>query len=348
MESLRPIGVVYWGKRGGGNRFTFNLCMEMFKKDIPFVVSLSSSNENLLVYEESFPNKIKLIDCQTELPNLLFTYKNRRIKARGVIENFRLLQVKNVLITMPHFLDFSIYKETKSNFMTLTRVIHDYKRHPGDLWPNFLSIFLRRFATNKIIYLSKFVKEKCTFPKKESIVAAFPDEYLSPTSSHSSADLEHHDVLIVGRIRKYKGLHILGDVVKLLNETRKVDFLLAGSGKTAIKSGENLHVIKKWLTELEFEALFLHTRIVLLLHDEASQSGIPSIATAYGKWIVAPSLGGLAEQVVNGVNGFLYQPGNLPSLNDALLNALQMEEQGIVPTKVNSECFSMLFSKFLD
>jgi glycosyltransferase involved in cell wall biosynthesis len=347
MEIPKPIGVIYWGKRGGGNRFTFNLCMEMFKKDMPFVVSLSDSNENLSIFEESFPNKIQVIDCQTKFPNLIFSYKNRKAKARAVIENFRSLHVKNILITMPHFLDFSIYRETKGNFMTLTRVIHDYKRHPGDVWPNFFSILLRRFATHKIIYLSNFVREKCIIPKRESIVARFPEEYLTPSRSDTFADLKPYDVLIVGRIRKYKGLHILGDVVKLLNETRKHDFLLAGSGKTAIKPGTNLQVMEKWLTEPEFEALFCHTRIVLLLHEEASQSGIPSIATANGKWIVAPKLGGLAEQVVNGVNGFLYQPGNLLSLNYALLNALRMEELGIAPTRVNSECFSMSLSKFL-
>jgi glycosyltransferase involved in cell wall biosynthesis len=345
MENSNPIGIIYWGTRGGGSRFTFNLCMEMFKLDIPFVVSLSDSNENLKIFQEFFPNKIQLINCKTKLPSFVFTYMNKKFKIRKVLKDFKMLGVKNILIAMPHFLDLNVYKEANRNSMFLTRVIHDFQRHPGDVWPNYFSILLRRYSSHKLIYLSKFVEDKCSFPKKESIVVNFPDEVLSASGLNTSSDLPPCDVLVVGRIRKYKGLHVLKDVVRLLNEIKNIDFLLAGSGKTSVSEDRNLRIVERWLTESEFEAIFLKTKIVLLLHEEASQSGIPSVATANGKWIVAPNLGGIAEQISNGLNGFLYEIDSMMSLKEALFKALQMEEMGILPVKVNSELFSISLSK---
>jgi glycosyltransferase involved in cell wall biosynthesis len=348
MEKRDPIGIIYWGTRGGGNRFTFNLCMEMLKLEVPFVVSLSASNENLLNYKKTFPNQIQTFECDTEFPSITLTYLNRKSKIRDALKSFEQIGVKNIVITMPHFLDLNVFRQAKRNSIFVTRVIHDYKRHPGDIWPNFVSIVIRRYASDKLVYLSRFVQKKCKFPYRRSIVARFPEEHLLDPQFQETSKFESCDVLIIGRIRKYKGLQVLGDVVNIINETTEVNFLLAGNGKTKIKEGKNLVIVERWLAEAEFEELFLKTRIILLLHQEASQSGVPSVATANGKWIVAPELGGLAEQVENGVNGFRYQKDDMNSLKEAIFDALRMDELGVLPTRANSESFSMSLLKFLE
>lgn len=348
MEKRDPIGIIYWGTRGGGNRFTFNLSMEMLKLDIPFVLSISASNENLLNYKKTFPNHIQLFECDTKFPNIILTYLDRKSKARDALQSFNQIGVKNVLITMPHFLDFNVFRQAKRKSMFITRVIHDYQKHPGDIWPNFFSILSRRYSSHKLVYLSRFVQGKCKFPDRKSIVARFPEEHFFEPQIEETSKFKSCDVLIIGRIRKYKGLQVLGDVVNIINETTEVNFLLAGSGKTEIKEGKNLSIVERWLTEFEFEELFLKTRIVLLLHQEASQSGLPSVAIANGKWIVVPDLGGLAEQVENGVNGFCYQIEDMNSLKEAIFKALRMEELGVLPTETKSESFSMSLVRFLE
>jgi glycosyltransferase involved in cell wall biosynthesis len=189
---------------------------------------------------------------------------------------------------------------------------------------------------------------RCRYPLRRSIVAQFPEEYLSNSRLKISPEIQACDVLIVGRIRKYKGLHLLTDLVKSFNESMNIDFLLAGSGKIVIREVENLQIVRRWLTESEFEGIFLKARITLLLHEEASQSGIPSVATANGKWIVAPKLGGIAEQIEDGINGYLYEVDNLHSLKEAILRALRKEELGELPVRENSEPISMSLSKFLE
>lgn len=348
MEKRDPIGIIYWGTRGGGNRFTFNLCMELLKLDLPFVLSLSASNENLISYKKTFPNHIQLFEYDTKFPNIILTYLNRKSKTRDALKRFNQFGVKNVLITMPHFLDLNVFRQAKRKSMIVTRVIHDYQKHPGDIWPNFFSILKRRYASDKLVYLSRFVQAKCKFPNRKSIVARFPEEHLFETQIEETSKFKSCDVLIIGRIRKYKGLQVLGDLVNIINETTEVNFLLAGSGKTEMTEGRNLNIVERWLTESEFEELFLKTRIILLLHQEASQSGVPSVATANGKWIVAPELGGLTEQVENGVNGFRYQIEDMNSLKEAIFKALRMEELGVLPTKANSESFSMSLVRFLE
>ena len=348
MEKRDPIGIIYWGTRGGGNRFTFNLCMEMLKLDIPFVLSLSASNENLINYKKTFPNHIQLFECDTKFPNIILTYLNRKSKISEALMSLNQIGVKNILITMPHFLDFNVFRQAKRKSMFVTRVIHDYQKHPGDIWPNFFSIFIRRCASDQLVYLSRFVQAKCKFPRRKSIVGRFPEEHLLEPQLEETSKFESCDVLIIGRIRKYKGLKVLGDVINIINETTEVNFVLAGSGKTEIEEGKNLVIVERWLTEAEFEELFLKTRIILLLHQEASQSGVPSVATANGKWIVAPELGGLAEQVENGVNGFRYQIDDMNSLKEAIFKALRMEELGVLPTEANSESFTMSLVRFLE
>lgn len=348
MDNSNPVGVIYWGTKGGGNRFTFNICMELHESGVPFRVSLSKLNENLAMYQESFPNSVQLIDCETRLPNLIFTYIERISMIEIVIKEFKKSGVQNILVTMPHFLDFSIYKVGKKNSMTLVRVIHDYRRHPGDIWPNMFSILRRRFASDKLLFLSEYVMRKCRFPYRQSTVANFPREFLFSPKKSAQLDEKSSDVLIVGRLRKYKGLRNLEMIVEMVNEVKEVKFLLAGSGKTEVQQSKNLEILNTWLSEIEFEELVIGTRIILLLHEEASQSGVPPLAHTLGKWIVAPNLGGIAEQIEDGTNGFLYESGDLSSASDRILKALNLQNIGIPPSVRNNESFSKSLEKLFE
>ena len=116
-----------------------------------------------------------------------------------------------------------------------------------------------------------------------------------------------------------------------MNKSSKVKFKVSGSGNIQINPIENLEIHSEWMNEAEFESNILKTQVVLLLHVEASQSGIPPLAQKLGKWVVLPGIAGLPEQVIDGVSGFVYQPGNLNSMAEALELAIKKSSAGEYP-----------------
>jgi glycosyltransferase involved in cell wall biosynthesis len=68
-------------------------------------------------------------------------------------------------------------------------------------------------------------------------------------------------------------------------------------------------------------------------------------AMALGKAIVASRVGGAAEQVIPGVNGYLYEPGNVDALADCLLRIWKSgaaERMGMESRKLVQQSFSEL------
>ncbi|MBX6744599.1 MAG: glycosyltransferase, partial [Acetobacteraceae bacterium] len=66
-----------------------------------------------------------------------------------------------------------------------------------------------------------------------------------------------------------------------------------------------VRVESRWVAEAEIPALIAAADALVLPYREASQSGVVSLAHAMGVPVVATPVGGLREQVADGVNGVL-------------------------------------------
>jgi len=62
--------------------------------------------------------------------------------------------------------------------------------------------------------------------------------------------------------------------------------------------------------------------VVVLSHREASQSGVLPLASRYGVPVVASRVGGLIENVDDGVTGYLVEAGDPSALASAILRTL--------------------------
>jgi glycosyltransferase involved in cell wall biosynthesis len=340
MNKEAPLGVIYWGKKGGGNRFTMNMILELQSKMIPFELSLSRDNEMLSSYEARFLSDIHYFNLRTTLRHLPSSMLKKRNEVNRIFREFNSIGVESVVIAMPHIFDFGAHRAAKENSISLIRIMHDHKRHPGDFWPNKLSLTLRRCASDKLIFLSNFVRNKSLWPKKPNLVLDFPKEHLVSNIQVSNQSNNKWDVVIIGRIRKYKGIEQIDKIVKTTNIERRTSFLIAGSGKIRIKESNLVSIENKWLSEIEFEETLHKSGVVLMLHTEASQSGVPSIATKLRKWVVAPNLGGLPEQITEGQNGFLYSPGDINSMALAISKAIRAVESGKFPSESKKDSFT--------
>lgn len=337
MQEL-SIGLIYWGKRGGGNRFTMNAIRELRSQKFRVIVSLSNQNENLAAYNNLENQNIILFNRKIGILNFV-NLRGTKKNLREVFKKFAEQGVRDVVITMPHVFDLYSHEIARQYSIRLTRVIHDDRRHPGDLWPTRFAIRRRIKKSDELIFLSEYVKKSFRSISYAGLVSDFPQEF-EYGSKKDIYDIDINcDVLIIGRLRKYKGLQNLTSIVKLANERGNVKFLVAGNGHLKNKETESLRILRGWIPESKFEKLVSNCKVILMLHTQASQSGLPSIATLFGKWIVAPNLAGVSEQVIDGVNGFKYEPKNLTSLTLQLENALLFSLSDKLPEVVKRKPF---------
>ncbi|MDW8307017.1 MAG: glycosyltransferase family 4 protein, partial [Leptospiraceae bacterium] len=142
---------------------------------------------------------------------------------------------------------------------------------------------------------------------------------------HQGFNLERElRLLFFGRILNYKGIDVLIRAYDLMvKKGMNVELTVAGEGRIEdwilreIKR-LNINLINRWITEDELLEILKGTDIVVAPYKEASQSGPVSIATALGIPVIATKVGGLVEQVLDGINGILIEPEDPETLCKAV------------------------------
>lgn len=148
-----------------------------------------------------------------------------------------------------------------------------------------------------------------------------------------------------GRAAWYKGLDIACNVGKVLSEELDdVYFLVFGSNFGIKESSDYIEELKeifnvdsskgKLFTEYKFDLpqklmQWKNTRTVGVFSRREPFGSIPSEVRTVGQdkvVVVATSVGGLKEQIIHGVNGFLVDPNNIQEVIDSCRVALTMND----------------------
>jgi len=135
--------------------------------------------------------------------------------------------------------------------------------------------------------------------------------------------------LFFGYVRKYKGLHVLLDAMKMVLARITVKLLVVGEfyddENTYQKQIENLDLgknvicISSYVPNNEVAKYFSAADVVVLPYVDATQSGIVQIAYNFGKPVITTEVGGLAEVVVPEKTGLVVQPNSPAQLADAIV-----------------------------
>lgn len=128
--------------------------------------------------------------------------------------------------------------------------------------------------------------------------------------------------LFFGRIEPYKGVDILMDAYeKLLNEeSGGARLTIAGSGNFEPYYGKyitlnNTRLVNRYIEEDEIAQLFTMNNCVLITpYSDATQSGVLSLALAFGVPVISSDVGGLKEQLNDGRLGLFFSPGDTKAL----------------------------------
>jgi starch synthase len=137
-------------------------------------------------------------------------------------------------------------------------------------------------------------------------------------------------VLFFGRIWAYKGLEYLIRAQPLISEhVPDARFVIAGRGedfsryRRMMRDPGGFEVHNEYVSEEERARLFERATVVVLPYVEATQSAVITVAYAHGRPVVATDVGGLPEQVDDGVTGYLVPPADDQALAEAVVRILR-------------------------
>lgn len=329
----RSILLLYWGRRGGGARMTFEFARAFARMpDVSEQVSISDRNElrdeivaiEVPVDEVSLPTSVRRLPV--ELPRLVRAWWRL---ARGV----RRQSPKWVFVVMG-----SPWSDAFSRPLAwlihrgggrLVRFVHDAVAHPGDpnRMPAWMTMSAMR-AADAYVVLSEHVQEQ--LEAQGVVTDRIVRIELGPFSLGAPrADVgDSHDpfrLLFFGRLAEYKGLDLLVDAARTVADRGvAIDVRIVGDGP--FDPGPipgNVTIDRRWVPESELRDVLVWADAVVLPYVEASQSGVAPMAVALGLPLVVTPVGGLVEQVDAGRTGVVAERVDAEALAAAIVDLVE-------------------------
>ncbi len=206
-----------------------------------------------------------------------------------------------------------------------------------------IDVFLTKTAlqtADRFLVLSKVVEEeiKKLYPQKIIFRSSLPiyDCYQTPDQltqlqAQQQLRLEGKNVLLFfGYIRQYKGLMNIIEALPLIHKQISNAYLLVVGEFydnpqpyldtiRRLGLGNDITIINKFVANEAVHLYFTAANVVVLPYNEATQSGILSIAYGFAKPVVVTDVGGLAELVDDGKTGFIVPPHDIPKLAESIV-----------------------------
>lgn len=311
MSDIKPkVAILYWGNRGGGKVLTDQLVHE-------------SGMQGYELTQFSRP-----IVRGTEVRTIpIYSFWKWISLRRKMVLKVAQSNIKVVVIPMASPWDIFLGRKLIKSGVSVTRIIHDANPHPGDKFPPKFWIKLLCNDSSRIVTLSKYVKlqliaNKYAEPSKITI-GSLPAPIL-PSIRMVESKVPRLNFLFIGRGRSYKGLDLLlASWPTVGNANSKL--IIAGEGHQIQTTESRVSHIDRWLTDQEVIQYIYDCDLMVLPYIEASQSGLVSIAHALHRPVIVTPVGGLVEQVLDGVNGIVAKAANAEYLSQAMNQAINFD-----------------------
>lgn len=324
--SAHGVCLLYWGKRGGGLEIFHGLISEAGKRNFPILISSRPE------YIDKFGRRRVI-----SFFNILSWLESRR----SLIKSAKYSDLKFVFIVMSSPWDFLLGRALKKHGVTVVRIIHDATRHPGDVFPPNMVIRHLIKDCSYLITLSGFVANRLIqlygIHESRVHVLKLPPPNLS--NYFEREYLKKRKILLIGRGRKYQGQEIFEKAVDLISDF-DVEPVIAGAGFRNNGNPKITYKVK-WLEKDEFVREISNSAVVVFPYLEASQSGTIPLCIALRIPVVVTPVGGLIEQVENGVDGIISPSLDPANIAESIRLALTLEPRE--NHKTVSEQYSSFF-----
>ena len=313
MSNSPRIMFTYWGRRGALSQFALEATRAAVADPVLHVsVSVSRQNEIFPRFEQLGASLLAIDTFQSDLGALTRLYRIPALR-RQLYDWVCRDRPEAVVELMPHVwspLIMPIVRIAGAKYFTLT---HDAEAHHGDPTSWVKPLFDRASRSADLVFtLSDAVADRLVATAKVSrskIRPLFhPDLNYGPGQGDRQAAKEPFRLLFLGRIMPYKGLPLFLEMVeRLQGDGIAVEVGVFGEGALGACAPQldrmGAEVVNRWLTESEIGNVLQRYHAVVLSHTEASQSGVAAAAYGAGLPIIATPVGGLVEQVRDGVTG---------------------------------------------
>jgi len=189
-------------------------------------------------------------------------------------------------------------------------------------------------SSDRIVTVSAYLKRKllAMCPAADSKTAVVPmgvDSNDVPARDNDGTQVRRRTILFVGRLVEVKGLEVLFDAVAGLD----TKLIVAGDGERRAefeRLSRHLRVNPTFVGSRDAQQrseLFATCDAVVIpsrVLADGRTEGMPVVcleAMAAGKVVIASRVGGLAEVIVDGENGLLFEAGDHHMLRDKLMLA---------------------------
>ena len=184
-------------------------------------------------------------------------------------------------------------------------IVHEATPHAGDRRAGRVALdgWMRRQAAGWVTFSSHVTAELGTLRTTRPILCArLPPLAFAPPPPPPGRHGGPMRFLFFGRLLAYKGLDLLAEAVALLDRPGQWELRVIGLGDEGddlgrLRSLPGVVVENRWVAEAEIAPLLAWADALVLPYREASQSGVAAAAMAARRYIVATSVGGLAEQL---------------------------------------------------
>jgi glycosyltransferase involved in cell wall biosynthesis len=317
----------YWGRWGAGGQLTLSLA-EALARRTDTVLSLSLSRQSDLLSDTvALGMPTDAVDTYGSAAGFLLNLPRVPLLARRLAAQARDFRADAVVSVMTHLWTPLVAPSLRRAGIPFVPLVHDASAHPGDpgLWWNW-RLDRELDAARMAIALSGAVKAAIRARRPNLPVARLPLGAHLPTAALEAAAPSGRagDFLLFGRLRAYKGLDLLRDAFRLLRERHpEARLRVVGEGDAeALAPGlsalEGAQVEPRWVAEADIPPLLAGAGALVLPYREASQSGVVSLAHALGVPVVATPVGGLSEQVTDGVDGAVAKAAEPAALAEAM------------------------------
>lgn len=285
----KSVGLVYLGRVGAGSKLTLDLAKQLRDNGAEVRIVLSAFNLELDIFR-ALGVSIETVDLPVSKAQLVFPLNKKKVSA--ILEFLKSCPL--VYFPMPHPRDNQIIRKLLLEHKTIGRGVHDFSRHPGDIWPN-------RFSTRTQIKLATFVVAHSYFVSNKIKSTKVYVLRLPSAPIRIKYEPVEGYTLFVGRLVKYKGLNLLTkawlDVVASLPSSL---LHIAGRGRVRVRNlSPSIFLERRWLGDAEVWALVSKSNCVVFPYIEASQSGMVSILDSLKIPLVVTNVGGLKEQATS-------------------------------------------------
>jgi glycosyltransferase involved in cell wall biosynthesis len=147
---------------------------------------------------------------------------------------------------------------------------------------------------------------------------------------------EKRVVLFFGFIRRYKGLLPVLEAMRSLPPEDGYHLVVAGEfydqreyyreGLERLSAAGRLTLVDEYIANDRVPLFFSAADVVLAPYLSASQSGIVQLAYGFSKPVIASSVGGLPDVIVDGKTGLLVPPGDARALAEAITKIFGRED----------------------